>query len=60
MDTKSILAYIEHREQNVKSHLENTSVDSWKATYQMVLNELSGIRNVIESLENTDKAMGVK
>lgn len=60
MDTKSILAYIEHREQNVKSHLENTSVDSWKATYQMVLNELSCIRIVIESLENTDKAMGVK
>ena len=60
MDTKSIIAYIEHREQNVKSHLENTSVDSWKATYQMVLNELAGIRNVIKNLEKTDKAMGVK
>ena len=60
MDTKSIIAYIEHREQNVKSHLENTSVDSWKSTYQIVLNELAGIKNLIENMEQIDKAMGVK
>ena len=63
MDTKSIKAYIEQREQTTKANLDNASCDScdsWKLTYQIVLNELAGIKNLIENLERVDKAMGVK
>ena len=60
MDTKSIKAYIEHREQTTKTNLDNASCDSWKSTYQIVLNELAGIKNLIENMERIDNAMGVK
>ena len=63
MDIKSIKEYIEHREQSTKAKLDNASCascDSWKLTYQIVLNELAGIKNLIENIERIDKAMGVK
>ena len=60
MDIKSIKAYIEHREQSTKANLDNASGDSWKSTYQIVLNELAGIKNLIENMERVDKVMGVK
>ena len=60
MDTKSIKAYIEQREQTTKAKLDNDSCDSWKLTYQIVLNELAGIKNLIENMERIDNAMGVK
>ena len=48
---KQIKSYLDYREQEIKKSMANTDSETWKTAYQMVLNEIEGMRKVIREME---------
>ena len=48
---KQIKSYLDYREQEVKKSMDNTDSLQWQTAYQMVLNEIEGMKKVIREME---------
>ena len=48
---KELKPYLDYREQEVKKSMANTDSLQWKTAYQMILNEIEGMKKVIMEME---------